>query len=57
MDKPTGEAWKMSSMSIKLALNSREGPDSKNWKFDDKIQHFRRTDQKELGFSYGNMDG
>ena len=57
MDTPTGEAWKMSSMSIKLALNSREGPDSKNWKFDDKIQHFRRTDQKELGFSYGNMDG
>ena len=57
MDTPTGEAWKMSSMSIKLALNSREGPDSKNWIFDDKIKHFRRTDQRELGFSYGNMDG
>ena len=57
MDKPTGEAWKMSSMSVKVALPSREGPDSKNWVFDDKIEKFRRRDEPELGFSYGNMDG
>ena len=57
MDTPSGQSWKMASLSIKLALNSREGPDSKNWRFDEKISHFRRTDQPNLGFSYGNMDG
>ncbi len=57
MDIPTGEAWKMASMSIKVTLPSREGPDSKNWKFDDQIGKFRRPDQPGLGFSHGNMDG
>jgi len=57
MDSPSGEAWKMASMSIKVTLPSREGPDSKNWIFDDKIEKFRRRDEPELGFSYGNMDG
>ena len=57
MDEPTGESWKMASMSIKLTLNSREGPDSKNWKFDEKVGLFRRTDQPGIGYSHGNMDG
>ncbi len=57
MDTPTGDAWKLASMSIKVALPSREGPDSKNWKFDSEIGKFRRTDEPKLGFSYGNMDG
>ena len=57
MAPPTGESWKMASMSIKVALPSREGPDSKNWFFDAKIGKFRRRDQPGLGFSYGNMDG
>ncbi|MCH2063334.1 MAG: hypothetical protein MK194_06375 [Roseibacillus sp.] len=57
MEPPTGKSWKMASMSIKVALPSREGPDSKNWFFDDKIGKFRRRDQPGLGFSYGNMDG
>ena len=57
MDTPTGEAWKTSSISIKLALPSREGPDSRNWFFDDSIGKFRRRDQPTLGFSHGNMDG
>ena len=42
---------------IKLALNSREGPDSKNWKFDNKVGLFRRTEEPDLGYSHGNMDG
>ena len=57
MDTPTGASWKMASMSVKIALPSREGPDSKNWFFDDGIGKFRRRDQPELGFSHGNMDG
>lgn len=57
MDTPTGTSWKMASMSVKVALPSREGPDSKNWFFDDEIGKFRRRDQPELGFSHGNMDG
>lgn len=57
MDNPTGEAWKMASMSIKVTLPCREGPDSKNWAFDEEVGLFRRTDEPELGYSHGNMDG
>ena len=57
MDTPTGKAWKMASLSVKLALPSREGPDSRNWFFDESIGKFRRRDQPALGFSHGNMDG
>ncbi len=57
MGIPTGHSWKMSSMSIKVALPSREGPDSRNWFFDEEIGKFRRRDQPELGYSHGNMDG
>ena len=57
MGSPTGSSWKMASMSVKLALPSREGPDSKNWFFDDSIGKFRRRDQPKLGYAHGNMDG
>ena len=57
MGSPTGNSWKMASMSVKLALPSREGPDSRNWFFDDSIGKFRRRDQPKLGYSHGNMDG
>ena len=57
MGTPTGNSWKMASMSVKLALPSREGPDSKNWFFDEGIGKFRRRDQPKLGYSHGNMDG
>ena len=57
MDTPKGTAWKNASMSFKLAMNCRSGPESKNWKFDKTIEKFRRADRPQLGFAYGNMDG
>ena len=57
MDSPSGASWKNASMSFKLTMNCRTGPESKNWKFDRKIEKFRRADRPTLGFAYGNMDG
>ncbi len=57
MGSTSPNTWKMSSMSLKVALNCRDAPDSKNWVLDEKIHLFRRTDQPELGYAHGNMDG
>ncbi len=57
MSATSGDTWKMASMAIKLALNCRDGPDSSNWHYDDKIGLFRRTDDPTMGYAHGNMDG
>ena len=51
------DTWKMASLSLPFCLNCRTAPDSKNWLFDDSIGKFRRTDDPDFGFAYGNMDG
>jgi hypothetical protein len=56
------DTWKMASLSVPFCLNCRTAPDSKNWYHDETRQYghlgkFRRTDDPEMGFAYGNMDG
>ena len=51
------DVWKLASLSRPFCLNSREAPDSKNWFYDKSIKLFRRTDDPEVGYAYGNMDG
>lgn len=49
--------WRTASMPLPGMLNSRRAPDSANWKYDKEIDLFRRTDDPELGYAHGNMDG
>ncbi len=51
------DTWKMASVPVKRILNCRDGPDSKNWFFDEDVSLFRRTDDPVMGFAHGNMDG
>ena len=51
------DVWKLASLSLPFCLNCREAPDSKNWFYDKSIKLFRRTDDPEVGYAYGNMDG
>ena len=55
-DIPFG-TWKTASMPLPGLLNSRHAPDSRQWKYDDKIGLFRRTDDSDIGYAHGNMDG
>ena len=57
MSTPSDGTWKLASMAVKLALNCRTGPDSKNWFYDTEIDLFRRRDHPKLGYAHGNMDG
>ncbi|KPK49363.1 MAG: hypothetical protein AMK72_04720 [Planctomycetes bacterium SM23_25] len=62
MEGQSADTWKMASLSLPFCLHCRYGPDSKNWYHDETKQyghpgHFRRTDDPEMGFAYGNMDG
>ena len=55
-DLPSGN-WKTASMPLAGLLNSRRGPDSNHWKYVKEIDLFRRTDDSEMGYAHGNMDG
>ena len=57
MSTPSEDTWKLASMAVKLVLNCRTGPDSKNWFYDSEIDLFRRRDHPKLGYAHGNMDG
>ena len=57
MSTPSDGTWKLASMAVKLALNCRTGPDSKNWFYDTEIGLFRRRAHPKLGYAHGNMDG
>jgi hypothetical protein len=57
MGGESDDTWKMASLSLPFCLNCRAAPDSKNWYFDEQISLFRRTDDPEVGYAYGNMDG
>ena len=57
MSEPSDNTWKLASMAVKLALNCRTGPDSKNWFYDSEINLFCRRDNPKLGYAHGNMDG
>ena len=48
MSSTSSDTWKLASMAIKLCLNCRTGPDSKNWYFDEEIGLFRRTDDPTI---------
>lgn len=55
-DIPYG-TWNTASMPLPGTLNSRTAPDSPNWFRDEEIGLYRRTDDPEWGYAYGNMDG
>jgi hypothetical protein len=55
-DLPFG-TWRTASMPLPGLLNSRRAPDSRRWKYDEEIGLFRRTDDPEMGYAHGNMDG
>ena len=55
-DIPFG-TWKTASMSLPGLLNSRRAPDSRRWRYDQSIKLFRRTDDSQIGYAHGNMDG
>ncbi len=57
MSKPSSEHWQMATMAFERILNCRTAPDSPHWYFDHAIQKFRRRDDPNFGFAYGNMDG
>lgn len=49
--------WNTASMPLAGLLNSRAGPDSPSWFYDETINLFRRRDEPEFGYAHGNMDG
>ena len=55
-DIPYG-TWNTASMPLPGTLNSRTAADSKNWFRDEEIGLYRRTDDPQSGYAYGNMDG
>ena len=57
MGGESADTWKMASLSLPFCLNCRTAPDSASWRYDEVIERFRRSDDPQLGFAYGNMDG
>jgi hypothetical protein len=55
-DLPFGK-WRTASMPLPGLLNSRRAPDSPHWKYEEEIDLFRRTDDPDIGYAHGNMDG